>query len=84
MLTRWYRTGVFYSLDVGVFQDANGDGVGDFQGLMARLDYLAPPGCLHHLAQPDIPVAACGTAGMTSPTTTTCTRDWAVSVTSRR
>ena len=40
MLTRWYRTGVFYSLDVGVFQDANGDGVGDFQGLMARLDYL--------------------------------------------
>jgi maltose alpha-D-glucosyltransferase/alpha-amylase len=40
VLTRWYRTGVFYSLDVGVFQDANGDGVGDFQGLMARLDYL--------------------------------------------
>ena len=41
MLTRWYRTGVFYSLDVGLFQDANGDGIGDFQGLIARLDYLA-------------------------------------------
>ena len=41
MLTRWYRTGCFYSLDVGLFQDANGDGVGDFQGLLARLDYLA-------------------------------------------
>lgn len=40
MLTRWYRTGVFYSLDVGLFQDTNGDGVGDFQGLMERLDYL--------------------------------------------
>jgi glycosidase len=41
MLTRWYRTGVFYSLDVGLLQDANGDGIGDFQGLIARLDYLA-------------------------------------------
>ncbi len=41
MLTRWYRTGVFYSLDVGLFQDANDDGIGDFQGLIGRLDYLA-------------------------------------------
>jgi maltose alpha-D-glucosyltransferase / alpha-amylase len=41
VLTRWYRTGCFYSVDVGLFQDANGDGVGDFQGLLARLDYLA-------------------------------------------
>ena len=41
MITRWYRTGVFYSIDVGLFQDSNADGVGDFQGLVARLDYLA-------------------------------------------
>jgi Alpha amylase, catalytic domain len=41
MLSRWYRTGVIYSLDVGLFQDASGDGIGDFQGLIARLDYLA-------------------------------------------
>jgi maltose alpha-D-glucosyltransferase/alpha-amylase len=41
MLSRWYQTGVIYSLDVGLFQDANGDGIGDFQGLIARLDYLA-------------------------------------------
>jgi maltose alpha-D-glucosyltransferase/alpha-amylase len=41
VLTRWYRTGCFYSLDVGLSQDSNGDGVGDFQGLIARLDYLA-------------------------------------------
>src|ERR1700730_8282223 len=39
--SRWYRTGVIYSLDVGLFQDANGDGIGDFQGLIAPLDYLA-------------------------------------------
>ena len=28
-------------VDVGLFQDANADGIGDFQGLIARLDYLA-------------------------------------------
>jgi maltose alpha-D-glucosyltransferase/alpha-amylase len=41
MLTRWYRTGAIYSLDVGLFQDSKDDGVGDFQGLIGRLDYLA-------------------------------------------
>jgi maltose alpha-D-glucosyltransferase/alpha-amylase len=41
MLTRWHRTGSIYSVDVGLFQDANDDGVGDFRGLMGRLDYLA-------------------------------------------
>jgi maltose alpha-D-glucosyltransferase/alpha-amylase len=39
--SRWYRTGVIYSLDVGLFQDSNGDGKGDLQGLISRLDYLA-------------------------------------------
>ena len=28
MFTRWYRTGVIYSADVGLFQDGNDDGVG--------------------------------------------------------
>jgi maltose alpha-D-glucosyltransferase/alpha-amylase len=41
MLTRWYRTGVIYSVDVGLFQDSNDDGIGDFQGMVGRLDYLA-------------------------------------------
>ena len=36
MLTRWYRTGVIYSVDVGLFQDGNDDGIGDFQGLAGR------------------------------------------------
>ena len=36
----WYKNAVFYCLSVGTFMDANGDGVGDFQGLMRRLDYL--------------------------------------------
>ncbi|HEY1626727.1 MAG TPA: alpha-amylase family glycosyl hydrolase, partial [Streptosporangiaceae bacterium] len=41
MLTRWYQTGVIYSVDVGLFQDGNDDGTGDFQGMVGRLDYLA-------------------------------------------
>ena len=36
----WYKNAVFYCLSVGSFMDANGDGVGDFAGLMRRLDYL--------------------------------------------
>jgi maltose alpha-D-glucosyltransferase/alpha-amylase len=37
----WYKNAVIYCLDVEKYQDANGDGVGDFEGLMRRLDYLA-------------------------------------------
>ncbi len=36
----WYKNTVVYSLDLETFMDANGDGVGDFEGLMQRLDYL--------------------------------------------
>jgi maltose alpha-D-glucosyltransferase/alpha-amylase len=36
----WYKNAVIYCLSVPTYIDANGDGVGDFQGLMRRLDYL--------------------------------------------
>jgi maltose alpha-D-glucosyltransferase / alpha-amylase len=36
----WYKNGVIYCLSVATYMDADGDGVGDFQGLMRRLDYL--------------------------------------------
>jgi maltose alpha-D-glucosyltransferase / alpha-amylase len=36
----WYKNTVIYSLDLETFLDANGDGIGDFQGLIRRLDYL--------------------------------------------
>ena len=39
----WYKNAVIYCLDVETFMDSNGDGVGDFEGLMRRLDYLAGP-----------------------------------------
>jgi len=37
----WYKNAIIYCLDVEKFQDTTGDGVGDFEGLMRRLDYLA-------------------------------------------
>ena len=36
----WYKNAVIYCLSVATYMDANGDGVGDFAGLMRRLDYL--------------------------------------------
>jgi maltose alpha-D-glucosyltransferase/alpha-amylase len=37
----WYKNAVIYCLHVGTFMDGNGDGIGDFEGLIRRLDYLA-------------------------------------------
>ena len=36
----WYKNAVFYVLSVGAYMDSNGDGIGDFEGLVRRLDYL--------------------------------------------
>jgi maltose alpha-D-glucosyltransferase/alpha-amylase len=38
--TTWYKHAVFYELLVRGFADGNGDGIGDFPGLIQRLDYL--------------------------------------------
>ena len=34
------QTGVYYSLFVRSFADSDGDGVGDFNGISEKLDYL--------------------------------------------
>ncbi len=36
----WYKDAVFYELHVRAFHDSNGDGIGDFPGLIEKLDYL--------------------------------------------
>ncbi len=38
---QWWKNGVIYCLDVETFLDWNGDGMGDFGGLIERVDYLA-------------------------------------------
>ncbi len=36
----WYKDAVFYEIHVKAYADGNGDGIGDFQGLIGKLDYL--------------------------------------------
>ena len=36
----WWKHGVIYQVYPRSFQDTNGDGIGDIQGVIQRLDYL--------------------------------------------
>ncbi len=36
----WYQNAIIYELHVRAFMDSNADGIGDFQGLIQKLDYL--------------------------------------------
>ena len=41
---QWYKDAVIYQIHVKSFFDANNDGVGDFPGLMQKLDYISELG----------------------------------------
>ncbi|AKD55773.1 maltose alpha-D-glucosyltransferase [Spirosoma radiotolerans] len=36
----WYKDAIIYELHIKAFSDGNSDGIGDFQGLLGKLDYL--------------------------------------------
>ncbi|HEU4472910.1 MAG TPA: alpha-amylase family glycosyl hydrolase, partial [Flavisolibacter sp.] len=36
----WYKDAIIYELHIKAFRDSNRDGIGDFRGLMEKLDYL--------------------------------------------
>src|SRR5580704_16774508 len=38
--TLWYKDAIIYQLHVRTFCDSNNDGIGDFPGLLQKLDYL--------------------------------------------
>ncbi len=40
----WFKDAIFYELRVRAFFDSDGDGIGDFKGLSAKLDYLSDLG----------------------------------------
>ncbi|MEP7127227.1 MAG: maltose alpha-D-glucosyltransferase [Chitinophagales bacterium] len=40
----WYKDAIIYELHIKAFRDGNGDGIGDFEGLMEKLDYLVELG----------------------------------------
>ena len=42
--TLWYKDAIIYQLHVKSFFDANNDGIGDFPGLISKLDYIADLG----------------------------------------
>ena len=41
MRQAWYHNAIFYSLDVETFYDSKSDGIGDFHGLIEKLDCIA-------------------------------------------
>ena len=40
MKTRWYKDAVIYQIYPRSFKDSNGDGIGDINGIISKLDYL--------------------------------------------
>jgi len=44
-MPKWLENAVFYEIYPQSFQDTNGDGIGDFQGIIRRLDYIQELGC---------------------------------------
>jgi maltose alpha-D-glucosyltransferase/alpha-amylase len=40
----WYKDAIIYELHVKAFADSNHDGIGDFQGLIGKLDYIVELG----------------------------------------
>ncbi|MCC2593773.1 alpha-amylase family protein [Tessaracoccus sp. OS52] len=53
----WWKTAVFYCLDVETFFDSDNDGFGDFDGVSERIDYLAGLGVTCLWLMPFYPTA---------------------------
>ena len=51
----WWKNAIFYCVDVDSFLDTNGDGIGDVNGLTAKIDYLAGLGVTCLWLQPFYP-----------------------------
>ena len=54
---QWWKNAVIYCLDVQTFADSNGDGIGDFGGLIDKVDYLAGLGVTCVWLMPFYPTA---------------------------
>lgn len=55
MIDLWHKDAIIYELDVKTYQDGNGDGIGDFGGLLQRLPHLAGLGVTCLWLQPFYP-----------------------------
>ncbi len=54
----WYKDAIIYQLHVKSFFDSNDDGIGDFPGLISKLDYIADLGVNAIWLLPFYPLAA--------------------------
>lgn len=44
-MAKWLDNAVFYEIYPQSFNDTNGDGIGDFNGIIEKLDYIKKLGC---------------------------------------
>ena len=44
-MATWLKDAIFYEIYPQSFYDTNGDGIGDFNGITAKLDYIKSLGC---------------------------------------
>ena len=44
-MPKWLDDAVFYEIYPQSFYDSNGDGIGDIQGIIEKLDYIKGLGC---------------------------------------
>ena len=44
-MPKWLDNAIFYEIYPQTFLDTNGDGIGDFQGIIKKLDYIKELGC---------------------------------------
>src|SRR5258707_7086846 len=77
----WWKHAVIYEIYPRCFQDSDGDGVGDLNGIIQRLDYLQQLGVDAIWLTPIYPSPR-QTSDMTSPTTRRSIRNTARSRTS--
>ena len=68
----WYKDAVIYQLHIKSFFDSNNDGIGDFAGLISKLDYIAELGVNTLWLLPFYPSPRRDDA-TTSPSTRPCT-----------
>ena len=57
-MATWLKDAIFYEIYPQSFYDTNGDGIGDFNGITAKLDYIKSLGCnaiwmIHHFLMRD-------------------------------